>query len=344
MPVDDYYSLIGVSADADRDEIKEAYRSRRSELADDDEGRADSAKLNRAWNVLSDQAQRDRYDDQLAEAKANDDVVVPELVGTPATNGSGPKTRGQQRRDQAAARQAGRTPRQLLPMVTEVNGVPLATNRERIRALGIDAVLCLVILILGPGLQGVFPGVAFRSLSKSQKPEVVHKMDQLNNELTATQKRIDAQVKARDQAKTDNKPAVAAAADKAKKASEKHYDQVTKDIQSETAKLSSIYWMVSVVFGLLLLLIFAVPSARSGRSPGKALGKIRLVRAADGAAIGWSEALKHYGVVIGFIVIAGTILGPPAWIVALFGVTSFIRNPKRQGWHDRIARTVVAQG
>jgi len=51
--------------------------------------------------------------------------------------------------------------------------------------------------------------------------------------------------------------------------------------------------------------------------------------------------------VFGFIVLAGVFLGQLAqlaWIVAIFGVTSFSRNPKRQGWHDRAAHTVVVQG
>src|SRR5947207_2608921 len=74
MPVDDYYSLIGVSPDADRDTIRDAYRSRRSELDDSEQGRTSAAQLNRAWNVLSDGAQRARYDDQLAAARADEDV------------------------------------------------------------------------------------------------------------------------------------------------------------------------------------------------------------------------------------------------------------------------------
>src|SRR3954451_7647317 len=89
MPVDDYYSLIGVSPDADRDTIRDAYRARRSELDDTDAGRASAAKLNRAWNVLSDNAQRARYDDQLADARADDDVIVPELVGATRASSNG---------------------------------------------------------------------------------------------------------------------------------------------------------------------------------------------------------------------------------------------------------------
>ena len=43
-----------ISPDADRNTIREAYRARRAELGDDENGRAQAARLNRAWNVLSD--------------------------------------------------------------------------------------------------------------------------------------------------------------------------------------------------------------------------------------------------------------------------------------------------
>src|SRR5262245_40203630 len=131
MPVDDYYSLIGVSADADRDTIRDAYRARRSELDDSEQGRASAAMLNRAWNVLSDSSQRARYDDQLAEAKADDDVIIPELVGATraSSNGRGGATRPPPRGRGAQAR-GDRPTRQPIVQETEINGVPLASNRD----------------------------------------------------------------------------------------------------------------------------------------------------------------------------------------------------------------------
>src|SRR4051812_23645769 len=113
MSNDDYYSLIGVSPDADRETIREAYRSRRAGLTDDDSGRAEAARLNRAWNVLSDTTQRERYDDQLASARADGETVVPDAIDSP--NGSGrstragrPSSRGEQRRERYRAQQANR--------------------------------------------------------------------------------------------------------------------------------------------------------------------------------------------------------------------------------------------
>ena len=73
--MDDYYELLDVAPDAERDDIRSAYRAKRDALtsADGDKNRAEVAKLNRAWNVLSDPAQRDRYDERLAEHRESDE-------------------------------------------------------------------------------------------------------------------------------------------------------------------------------------------------------------------------------------------------------------------------------
>jgi len=49
--------------------------------------------------------------------------------------------------------------------------------------------------------------------------------------------------------------------------------------------------------------------------------------------------------VLGFIVASFGLGGfaQIAWIIAIFGVSSFTRNPKRQGWDNRISHTVVVQ-
>ena len=68
--MDDYYSLLGIDADASVDDIRGAYRERKDGLdTASDAGRADAAKLNKAWNVLSDPYQRGRYDEQRADGR-----------------------------------------------------------------------------------------------------------------------------------------------------------------------------------------------------------------------------------------------------------------------------------
>jgi uncharacterized RDD family membrane protein YckC len=71
-----HYDLIGVESDASKEEIRSAYRERiealrgkvengRSDKARDG-AREETARLNGAWQVLSDPYQRERYDTQLS--------------------------------------------------------------------------------------------------------------------------------------------------------------------------------------------------------------------------------------------------------------------------------------
>src|SRR5665213_2031495 len=85
--MDDFYSLLGIDADASVEDIRGAYRTRKEGLDTASEaGRNDAIKLNKAWNVLSDPYQRGRYDEQRELAGddfGNDD----DTSSTPATNG-----------------------------------------------------------------------------------------------------------------------------------------------------------------------------------------------------------------------------------------------------------------
>ena len=79
--MDDYYTLLGVEPDAATDEIRTAYRARKATIdTSSDSGKVDAAKLNKAWNVLSDPYQRGRYDEQLTQVSddgdAEDDIEV----------------------------------------------------------------------------------------------------------------------------------------------------------------------------------------------------------------------------------------------------------------------------
>ena len=67
----DYYELLGVEGDADKDAIRGAYRERL-----DGADQSERAKLNKAWNILSDPVQRGRYDDYLASGQEFGDVDV----------------------------------------------------------------------------------------------------------------------------------------------------------------------------------------------------------------------------------------------------------------------------
>jgi hypothetical protein len=365
MPVDDYYSLIGVSPDADRETIRDAYRARRSELDDTDDGRSSAAKLNRAWNVLSDTAQRAKYDDQLATAKADDDVVVPELVGATraSSNGSAAppprssRTRGGRERPERPVRQP-------IPQANEINGVPLASNRDRAFSLAIDALISVLILVIGVTFvaQRLSDGKTDKSIPTSvtvtdikhnnkvteyeTNREINKYVDDLQKKLdNEDQPRIDEYIKLRDAKGTS-------AADKKKyndlkTKAEKTFDHDQTLQNNARGKLDQYGRLALVGGGILALLVFAVPSAISGKTIGKAIRHLRLVKEDGVTPAGWQTSFVRYGAIFGFIVLAGVFLGQLAqlaWIVAIFGTTSFSRNPKRQGWHDRIAHTVVVQG
>src|SRR6266404_4093081 len=86
--MDDYYSLLGIDADASVDDIRGAYRVRKDGLdTASDAGKADAAKLNKAWNVLSDPYQRGRYDEQRSTAEAQGTLGVDD-DDTSSSNGS----------------------------------------------------------------------------------------------------------------------------------------------------------------------------------------------------------------------------------------------------------------
>lgn len=344
MPVDDYYSMLGVSADADRETIREAYRDKRGTLGDSDDSKAAAARLNRAWNVLSDDTQRANYDDQLAAARAGgDDIVVPEIVVPVASSAP------QSRREQARARnQQARQPREMPQQETEINGVALAPNRDRVWALVIDAFIAVLIMLFGVQY-------ATLAVANAKIPAVMDEIKALDKQITAQQKVVDKAAKTQstanknfDAAKKKNAPdeqqklAAKKAADAAKKQADDDLKALNTKLTDQQKKLAPYYFGCTAAGGLLCMLIFAVPTALTGKSPGKAARRLKLV-AEDGSPATWKHALVHYGVVIGFIVLASFLaqLAQIAWIIAVFGVSSFARNPKRQGWHDRVAHTRV---
>ena len=80
---DDYYSLLGVDADAATSEIKEAYRGKKSAL-DAKGDKSEAARVNKAWQVLADPYQRGRYDEQRARGEGTVEVVDGDAVPVPA--------------------------------------------------------------------------------------------------------------------------------------------------------------------------------------------------------------------------------------------------------------------
>ena len=121
------------------------------------------------------------------------------------------------------------------------------------------------------------------------------------------------------------------------------FDAKNKEYVSASKKLSP-YQLGAYEGGLAVLAVLFVGLAlTTGRSPGKFVTKLHLI-GADGQRASVSAILIRYLVVFGFKAILGVFLGQIAWVIAIFGVSSSARSPQRQGWHDRIAKTYVAQG
>jgi uncharacterized RDD family membrane protein YckC len=135
-----HYELIGVESDASKDEIRSAYRERiealrgkvengRSDKARDG-ARAETARLNSAWQVLADPVQRQRYDSELSNGAT-------EAAPAPA------RRRGlfEPRERDAKGRPQRREP-------AGVSGAEAAPLGRRLAAVGID-VLTMGAVFLG---------------------------------------------------------------------------------------------------------------------------------------------------------------------------------------------------
>jgi len=150
-----HYELIGVEPDASKDEIRSAYRERIEQLRDKaetgrsdkarDGARAETARLNAAWQVLSDPYQRERYDIQLSggatgtetEEQEEQEEVEKERAPVPA------RRRGlfEPRERDAKGRPQRREP-------AGVPGAEAAPLGRRLAAVGID-VLTMGAVFLG---------------------------------------------------------------------------------------------------------------------------------------------------------------------------------------------------
>jgi curved DNA-binding protein CbpA len=270
-----YYEILGVEPDAARDQIRDAYRARTRELSPDDwQGDAEvrrerTAAVNKAWNVLSDPFQKERYDQELA-APVAESADAERADAEPAAN--------------AARGGRDRTVR----VIEGPGGLRVAPARARINALTVDVAVILVI-VFGLGYLGgaLFSKDAVQVSIKGTVEKTVQ-LDGRSFEGVA------------DQAKAD-----ALAAWKKDHKSAKTEPKVTaKKVGVVPSEISLAIQFLT----LLLALGYTVPSTvRSGQTLGKRIFKIKVV-SIDGSRVGWASALLHYGVPIS-LAIALALLG-----------------------------------
>jgi uncharacterized RDD family membrane protein YckC/DnaJ-domain-containing protein 1 len=137
-----HYEMLGIEPDASKEEIRSAYRARLEELRDQvDKGRSDqarngardeTARLNAAWQVLSDPFQRQRYDSELsvgADAEDEEEIEEEEKRAAPVPA----RRRGlfEPRERDARGRPHRREP-------VGVAGAEAAPVGRRLAAVGID--------------------------------------------------------------------------------------------------------------------------------------------------------------------------------------------------------------
>jgi curved DNA-binding protein CbpA len=344
--MDDYYQLFDVAPDADRDDIRGAYRAKRDELAsqEGDQVRAKVARLNRAWNVLSDPAQRERYDERLAEHRESGEIDDEGDFDDDGESRGVPRTRAAQRA-QARRTRAARQPTIVLP-----EGLTMAPTRSRLSALGFDL---MVLLLIFAGVQFIglklvdnhFPGERHRGSDLlSQERKVAKKVSDDKKRVSAADAKAVAAKARHDTTAEQAAKAEATTARAAEAKDKKLQDQLNKEIDKINRHLAP--W-INLIFvaGVLLMLLYLVPStAITGQTLGKRLRGIRVVRL-DGSRPGWATALVRFGVPLLVATVLAVflrfgLLGLP---VAVLGMIGWISHPNRQGLHDRLAKTVVVE-
>ena len=311
---DSHYEILGADEDASRDEIRAAYRERVGELDPDTwtgdaaDRRTRASAVNRAWNVLSDPFQKERYDDQLGAGDVDltddDEGDDDDGDGELPARGSRRPARGRGGRDRPTA-----TP----------TGQPLAAMRARINALSVDVLVILVILV---GLSFIIGNVFSESAVEVTIRGDVVRTTELDGRSYRDAKDTEEEI-ARKEWLDDNSGPL-------------------EDKDVEVEKVDVIPRNVGLI-GQVVTLILAIgyvtiPSLARGQSPGKRFFKIRVV-SADGAKARPMQIVLHYGVSIA----PATATAVPGAAAAI-GMTFWSNWDKAgQGINDKLAKTFVIE-
>ena len=359
-----HYDVIGVDPDASKEDIRAAYRDRLEELAEDvgtsDDARAETARLNGAWQVLSDPYQRERYDDSEgidtdAEDRA-DDEDEDDGDGDDGDEGRAPARRQRPARDRARGRDDAAAQRISLFSAEPVDTPPTwpagfrpPPPRARVIAMVIDLAVLFVLVL-------TVQTVGARVIDSVYKEET-DRIDVLSDRIDALQeqndraedradKARDDAVKAKrqgDVAAEDEARARARAADDEATEAERDAERVQDELDDVEGKLVPAQLALTGAI-LVLALLYLVPSSVvRGRTLGKQLLGIRVINA-DGTRLGLRGALYHYGAPVLVALMFSPILGQLVVFIVLIGVLTWPRNPNRQGLHDRLAGTLVVDG
>jgi hypothetical protein len=330
----DYYALLDVDPGAGKDEIRAAYRAQRDRLeAELEDGRSAARRdeaarrlgeLHRAWAVLSDPVQRDRYDAARARGETPDEDAGSSPAPAPAR----------------PARTARPAPE---PTVHLPAGMHLAEGRARAMAALFDLSVLALIYLLGVSL--VLPAVL-----RSTHPAEMERLDEISETVPSLEDRRDARRDRAEQAaqraaraRRAGREADAAAARaeaRAARADAGRIDRRIEALQQEARELQGRFLVVSylVALGIVLacLAYLVPPTALGGQTLGKRLRRVWVVDR-DGHRAGWRRATIRYLLPVGLAVLV-----PQLGLVVALGVVAWaLRDRNRQGLHDRVAGTLV---
>ena len=349
---DTHYEVLGVGPGSSKDAIRAAYREQLTEAQSavtreetakrPSDGaiaaaRQGEARVRAAWQVLSDPIQRQRYDE--SNGIDNTGVDLDEELSDDADDVAPDRT--PDRRTLAReAREARMANRPLGMFSTEVPPTPASwppgfrppPPRARSMALGIDMIV-LVFIVLAQFI--ITPIVV-----EQMKPEQADRLDVLTVQ-------IDRATVQKDRADSRADSAKGGEARRAATADAKVLDKRINRLETEQTDLRNEVLPITLGFSLLgvaLSLLYLIPiSVRTGRTFGKRSLQIRAVMV-DGSRLTLRAALRRYGtpMILGWML--ANIFGPLGYMMVLFGVLTWPRNPSFQGLQDRLAKTIVVDG
>jgi curved DNA-binding protein CbpA len=362
----DHYEVVGVEPDASKDEIRAAYRERLDELLGGDSlsdaDRAETARLNAAWQVLSDPYQRERYDrsigiepgaegEEEAELDGDDDEGDDDVIDVePSEDGGRGGARARDgRRQPPGDRVSMLSPDPQPAPAAWPPGVRPPPPRGRVVAMLIDlAVLLVIVLAVQTGGNRIIDNVYKEETD--QLDLLDDQIDEAEDERDAAEDRVDEADERIDRAQNQNDAAAEEEARTERRAAQQEADDADRRVerlddeaQDVQSKLVPAQLMLTGAI-LVLALLYLVPSSvATGRTLGKQLLGIRVVNV-DGTRLGLRGALLHYGAPVLLALLLLPLLGQLVVFIVLIGVLTWPRNVNRQGLHDRLAGTLVVDG
>ncbi|MGB2757355.1 MAG: RDD family protein [Acidimicrobiia bacterium] len=339
------YEILGVERGSNKDEIRAAYRAKSATSAG-----PERMQLNKAWNVLSDDYQRGRYDSDLESGVAEDFAAPEGVAAAPASRGrdarGGSKAEARQRSMEARMEAM----KKRFPPIPLPAGYEQAQPKARGIAFAIDAFIVFLFLVaIAPlsanlataktpaeeakskGYECVqYVGNTEIAYVDKKKPDVVAKLD----------KQCASSLRSLDQ--NSLKSLSAAEGKKTKDAAKKRVNNAAEANAKLTPPLNSSQYGALIGGAFLILLVLVLPALKNGQTIGKRVKGIML-RTTSGEVPRRSTLLRRYGLapvaVIGLLLIP--LFGPLVMITLMFIGTNWSNNPNLQSTLDRWAGTLV---